>query len=122
MWQTGVGEGGKYAAWFPASLNETFIKTNTCGAPLTQLRQIPAPRTNGLLLLCPHVTWAAVCGCARLVPPQEEVTETKQLSQRDRSQRRVSLAQQTATRMEKTLLGRLFESRGLQKGLEEGEI
>lgn len=88
------------------------------------LRQIPLPKTNttGPLLLCPQVTSAAVWGCASLVPAQEEVTETKQLSQTARSQRQVSLVQQMATKMEKTLLGRLFESHGLQKGLEEGEI
>lgn len=56
------------------------------------------------------------------VPPQEGVTETEQLSQTARSQRRVSLVQQMATKMEKTLSGRLFESCGLPKGLEEGEI
>lgn len=56
------------------------------------------------------------------MPLQQGVTETKQLSQTARSQRRVSLVQQMATKMEKTILGRLFESRGLQKGLEEGEI
>lgn len=67
-----------------------------------------------------RVTSAAVWGCVCLVPPQEEVTETKQLSQTARSQRRVSLAQQMATRMEGTLSGRLFESCGLQKGLEKG--
>lgn len=53
---------------------------------------------------------------------QEDATETKQLSQIDRSQLRVSLVQQMPKRMEETLLDRLFESGGQKKGLEESEV
>lgn len=52
------------------------------------------------------------------VPLQEGATEAKQLSQRARSQLRGHLVWQTPPRMEETLLGRLFESCGQEKGLE----
>lgn len=52
------------------------------------------------------------------MPLQEGATEAKQLSQRARSQLRGHLVWQTPPRMEETLLGRLFESCGQEKGLE----
>lgn len=56
------------------------------------------------------------------MPLQEGATEAKQLSQRARSQLRGHLVWQTPPRMEETLLGRLFESRGQEKRLETGEM
>lgn len=133
MAQTGAGEGGKYVACFPAFLNyQRPLQTQTPGfgvtesSPPTQraVANPPPPRsranTTGLLLLCPPHRFPSSLGMC--VPLQEGAIETKQLSSTARSQHRVSFVQQMTMRMEKTLLGRLFESSGIKKGLEEGEI
>ena len=102
----------------PWSWCDGVLSTLPCPPPWGWYSRPPLPRESQCCCFC-----SAPTSCPQ--QPQEEVcasvgrcAETKQLSQSVRSQHRVSSVQQMPTRVEETLSGRLFETKGQEKGLE----